>query len=332
MNCPNCHQPNAVTARFCPDCETPLPTSTDRTRIGAIAVDAMGDSSVIQVGVPQGVPGSEHCPICGAYNLPDKTFGCKQCGRAFICREHQDKATDWCRECVAAEQTRFEAERNPAGLEWVEAPAGPFLYGDDKERAHIATPYLIGKYPVTQAQYQRFIDANPAVEVPFVDADRAKPYNWNQRTRRHPADRSSHPVVLVTWHDAVAFCQWAKCRLPTEQEWERAARGPSTGSGDGRIYPWGNDWVNGKYCNSREAGIGGTTTVEAYPLGVSPAGAWDMAGNVWEWTDSLYDNTNSYRVLRGGSWGYEATVVRAAYRLWLFPVGRGVGGGFRCAR
>ena len=193
-------------------------------------------------------------------------------------------------------------------------PAGPFLYGENKTSAQIATPFQIGKYPVTQAQYQRFIDANPNYKVPFGDWDWVKPYNWDQRTRRHPADRSNHPVVLVSWHDAVAFCQWAKCRLPTEQEWERAARGT-----DGRIYPWGSDWVNGKYCNSSEAGHGGTTPVNAYPLGVSPAGAWDMVGNVWEWTDSWYDQDQAARVVRGGSWYRGPRHARCAGRLGFDP-------------
>ena len=263
--------------------------------------------------------------------MPDKTFKCKQCRRSFICRKHQDQRTFWCLECLqrdATEQAQREAaERNPAGLEWVEVPAGPFLYGENEARVHIAKLFLIGKYPVTQAQYQRFIDANPNVEVPFRVEDWAQSYNWNQRTRRHPAARSNHPVVLVSWHDAVAFCQWAKCRLPTEQEWERAARGT-----DGRTYPWGEAWVAGQYCNSREAGIGGTTPVNAYPLGVSPVGAWDMAGNVWELTDSLYDNANTYRVIRGGSWDYKATYVHASFRLWNDPGLLYRYFGFRCAR
>lgn len=284
--------------------------------INAETVNIAGDATGRDKTVADPVAAHVGCPICGACNLPDKTFKCKQCGRSFICREHQDKRTFGCLECV---QRDAAAERNPAGLEWVEVPAGPFLYGDDKARTQIARPFLIGKYPVTQAQYQRFIDANPNVEVPFCVEDWAKSYNWNQRTRRHPAARSNHPVVLVSWHDAVAFCQWAKCRLPTEQEWERAARGT-----DGRTYPWGEDWVDDQYCNSSEAGIGGTTPVDAYPLGVSPVGAWDMAGNVWEWTDSCGT--------RGGSWFNVASYVRASNRGWGDPGDRNDVIGFRCAR
>jgi formylglycine-generating enzyme required for sulfatase activity len=83
--------------------------------------------------------------------------------------------------------------------------------------------------------------------------------------------------VWVNWDDAAAFCKWGGYRLPTEEEWEKAARGE-----DGRTYPWGEDWVNGKYCNSEEAGIGDTTPVDAFPEGVSPYGVWDIVGNVFE--------------------------------------------------
>jgi formylglycine-generating enzyme required for sulfatase activity len=89
--------------------------------------------------------------------------------------------------------------------------------------------------PVTQAQYQTFIDANPNYPVPYRDESWAKPYNWDKAKRRHPVDKSNHPVVLVSWNDAQTYCQWAGVRLPTEEEWEKAARGT-----DGREYPWGD--------------------------------------------------------------------------------------------
>ncbi|WP_152974011.1 bifunctional serine/threonine-protein kinase/formylglycine-generating enzyme family protein, partial [Levilinea saccharolytica] len=203
-----------------------------------------------------------------------------------------------------------------AGIEWVSISAGEFLYGDPPKAAYIAQPYQIGKYPVTQAQYQMFIDANPSYPVPE---------NWDGKTRRHPTGMEKHPVVFVSCDDAQAFCRWAGCRLPTEAEWERAARGT-----DGRTYPWGKEWVDGKYCNSIESRMGGTTPVDHFPLGVSPEGVWDTAGNVWEWTSSNW--CSATKVLRGGSWGDGSDVISAALQLWGNPFDRSIIIGFRCAR
>jgi serine/threonine protein kinase len=174
---------------------------------------------------------------------------------------------------------------NPAGMEWVEIPAGEFLYGEKKEKQYIRKPYLIGKYPVTNAQYKRFLDTNPAYPVPN---------DWDKSNRFYPPGKQKHPVVNIYWHDAREFCVWAGCRLPTEVEWEKAARGA-----DGRTYPWGEDWLAGKYCNSWEAGISGTTPIDEFPEGVSLYGVLDMSGNVWEWTAKAQES--SVYVLRGGS-------------------------------
>jgi serine/threonine protein kinase len=199
------------------------------------------------------------------------------------------------------------APDNPAGIEWVEIPAGDFLCGDENVEHHILRPFRIGKFPVTNAQYQLFIDANPDYPVPK---------HWDQQQRRHPPSLADHPVVYVNWEDANAFCRWANCRLPTDFEWERAARGP-----EGRTYPWGEDWVNGKYCNTKEAGYGDTTPVDYFAAGVSPEGVWDLSGNVWEWT--------SGRVVRGGSWLYNRANARSAYRANTTPDARDIQFGFR---
>jgi formylglycine-generating enzyme required for sulfatase activity len=203
-------------------------------------------------------------------------------------------------------------------IKFVRVPAGPFLYGRYKENEELfkslslstdkkdpsmeLPEYWIGRAPVTNAQYKRFLDANPGHAVPFRPVESAKASNWDDKTRTYPAGKADHPVVLVSWHDAQAFCDWAGLRLPSEQEWEKAARGT-----DGRIYPWGDKWMKGR-CNTREAYIGDTSPVGRFsPGGDSPYGCVDMAGNVWEWTASWYDDKQGDREMGmcGGSWAWD---------------------------
>ncbi|MCO5190181.1 MAG: formylglycine-generating enzyme family protein [Anaerolineae bacterium] len=197
------------------------------------------------------------------------------------------------------------------GKEMVLVPGGEFLYGEDKVPWYLP-PFWIDKTPVTNAEYKRFLDANPDHPVPYIDVDSdwIKPYNWDQTRRSFPSGKAQHPVVLVTWHDAVAYTEWAGKQLPTEHEWEKAAR-----STDGRIYPWGDTWHD-KHANTREAGIGSTSPVGQFsPQGDSPFGCVDMSGNVWEWTQTP-DARGGYR-LRGGSFVNYQDNARVAdvYRL-----------------
>ncbi len=228
--------------------------------------------------------------------------------------------------------------------EFVDIPAGEFLMGSemhDNEKPVHRVPveaFAIARYPVTNAQYAVFVQAT----------GREPPHHWEGgQMQPHLAN---HPVVYVTWHDAVAYCRWLsqetgqEYRLPTEADWERAARGglPSPSEGEGvRVWPWGDEW-DAEKCNSVEGGPGTTTPVGIYPAGASPEGVLDVAGNVWEWCSSLYKpypydpgdgrenaEAGGRRVLRGGSFDDDLGRVRCAYRLWFRPLSRYVDLGFR---
>jgi formylglycine-generating enzyme required for sulfatase activity len=214
------------------------------------------------------------------------------------------------RDAVQPQTTQFSIWQQ-IGIEMVRITAGEFLYGDDNEKLYLPEFYL-ARTPVTNAQYQAFVDATG---------------HWmsdHWEDGEMPAGKEDHPVVYVSWEDALEFCEWAGCRLPTEQEWEKGARGT-----DGREYPWGNGWKAG-HCNTEEAGIEDTTPVDRYPRGASPYGLLDMAGNVWEWCQDWYDDEPKYRVLRGGSWFYDRGWARSADRDGYVPVFAGLDVGFRC--
>jgi formylglycine-generating enzyme required for sulfatase activity len=135
----------------------------------------------------------------------------------------------------------------------------------------------------------------------------------------------SQPVVGVSYWEAEAFAAWAGGRLPSEWEWEAAARGP-----EGLQYPWGDDWID-EICNTREAGLGVTSPVGIFPRSRSKAfGLEDMAGNVWEWCSDFWSEQDRFvRVVRGGSWGYDSRLARAAYRYVSHPDDRNFVVGFR---
>ena len=217
------------------------------------------------------------------------------------------------------------------GKKMVYIPGGDLLMGSDEGRnnegpAHVVhvDALYVDRYPVTNEEYKRFVDAT-GYSVPCYDVAWAEPYayNWDAEKRIPPEGRERHPVVLVSWEDARAYAAWAGKRLPTEAEWEWAARGA-----DGRRWPWGNGFIEGR-CNTKESGTSGTTPVDQYsPDGDSPWGAGDMVGNVWEWTKSLFrpypydanDGRESqeaagWRVLRGGSWRNDLDRARCTARL-----------------
>ena len=208
---------------------------------------------------------------------------------------------------------RVEVPPHEAPFEMVKVAKGLFLYGEGRIRKTIDQAYWIDKYPVTNEKYRAFIVADGYGNRAYWSEDGWKwktenniagPGYWNDPTWNH----ADHPVVGVSYYEAEAYAKWVGKRLPTEWEWEKAARGE-----DGREYPWGNGFDKGK-CNSGETGVKHTTPVTQYPSGVSPYGCYDMAGNVWEWCADWYDEKGGRRVLRGGSWNMTAGGLRVSYR------------------
>ena len=192
----------------------------------------------------------------------------------------------------------------------VYVPAGEFEMGDGQDKdcpSHRVTlsAYWIGVYCVTNAQYRKFVDATGHRAPDTAAACGGTPV-WHGK--RFPAKKADHPVVCVSGDDAQAYAQWAGCELPTEAQWEKAARGP-----EGLIYPWGKDWDPAKCRHSGNKGNETTAPVYGYPGGVSGYGTYNQSGNVWEWCA----DRRTYQMYRGGSWGLDDPGrCRAAHRGW----------------
>ena len=218
--------------------------------------------------------------------------------------------------------------------EIIAIPAGEFTMGsnvEDERPPHVVSvgAFEIDKLEVTNQEFERFV-----WETGYVtSAEKAGETSWRYYAKNKP----QHPVVKVTWNDAIAFCEWAGKRLPSEAEWEKAARGT-----DARSYPWGNQWDSAR-ANAREAGNRGTTAVGSFPAGASPYGVLDMAGNVAEWTTDWFKAYpggdfyspyygEKFRVIRGGGWFDDEQSVRTTERSCSGVEAANDDLGFRCAR
>jgi len=244
----------------------------------------------------------------------------------------------------------------------VYVPSGEFTMGSDDPEAKISTEggraypeipvntvyldgYWIDKYEVSNGQYALCVEAG-VCQPPFVTGSETRPYYYDD------PDYSNYPVIWVNWYMAGAYCEWAGRRLPTEAEWEKAARGT-----DSRKYPWGNEPLSGERANFCDIncqrtianpkfndGYADTAPVGSYPTGASPYGAMDMSGNVWEWTGTLiqpypYDpidgrenlDANGERVWRGGPWSNGFWWMRSSLRYRSVTTYWWVNLGFRCA-
>jgi formylglycine-generating enzyme required for sulfatase activity len=236
--------------------------------------------------------------------------------------------------------------------------AGEFTMGanEHKREQPIHRVYLdafmIGKYPVTNEEFKEFIEAEG-----YKSEDLWTPEGWNWLKKenitepRYWHDREwngpNFPVVGVGWYEASSYAEWlsqmtgVKYSLPTEAQWEKAARGST-----GLVYPWGSTFDK-NLCNSGETGLGRTSPVGLFPGGKSPYGCMDMAGNVWEWCSDWFEEDSykkspaknpggpsdgSRRVVRGGGWAIGDWCCRAASRYWLHPAGRVVVLGFSLVR
>ena len=231
-------------------------------------------------------------------------------------------------------------------------PAGEFIMGTDKvdtegvgaefgtvkplyldehpqHRVHLDA-YYIDRYEVTNIQYKEFVGATGS----------RPPQHWEGGAIL--PGREDYPATYVNWYDADRYCRWKGKRLPTEAEWEKAARGT-----DGRDYPWGNEFDPTK-ANTGDTGIGDLASVGSFEAGKSPYGVYDMSGNVWEWTADWYkpypgsdylsqDYGEKHKILRGSSWGgighYAIPYFyRTSYRFYVGPEGGYPDAGFRCVK
>jgi formylglycine-generating enzyme required for sulfatase activity len=225
-------------------------------------------------------------------------------------------------------------------IDWVEVPGGVFLFGETRQTSQIDSFY-ISRFPITNTQYQAFI-ADGGYDDELWREDLS---GWRTEPGTSVWAQGNRPRSFVNWYESIAYCRWLSYKLgfhvtlPTEQQWERAARG-----NDGRDFPWGNAYHGGfanvdeLENNSGRYQLNQPSTVGMYPMGASLEGVLDMAGNVWEWMlndhanpENLSEEGNQRRALRGGAWNREPGFARASLRMGYLPYRRYGNLGFRVA-
>lgn len=299
----------------------------------------------------------EQMRASATYDISEMASRIRASGEDIIRHQHNEalKSVETTYSIEQAEQLLAPDMWSELGA-WIEIPAGEFIMGtnrnlandqDKPEHRFLTGAYLIRKYPVTNAEYARFV----------ADTKHRPPLHWDAG-RMRPGDLLA-PVTMVSWYDAAGYCDWLGARLPRESEWEKAARGE-----DGRRWPWGNimdsDNLNTYYS------IGSVTDVTRYQTGISPYGVFDMAGNVSEWTADefvayqgsdapaelfepkigratttldrslkvvdLVEVEATYVVMRGGSFKSDPFATAAYHRNYSFPHYASNFYGFRCGK
>ncbi len=268
----------------------------------------------------------------------------------------QDIVVEWSEEGKKLAQERVAKWKTKE--EMVLVPAGEFLMGSDKKTDRLAyrseipqrsvylDAFMIGKYEVTALEYLKFVLAT----------DRLPQLDWRYDGGNFQDTMAHHPIMHVNWYDADAYCKWAGKRLPTEAEWEKAARGV-----DGRLFPWGSEYAGPTRANFGRTGLSGPVrdrperlllyppiiSVDKYENALSPYGLYQTIGNVAEWVSDWYDQdyyktapgrnpkgpeTGSQKAFRGGGWMDSTTTMRAAMRNGTDPKTKINWMGFRCAQ
>lgn len=296
---------------------TCVDTHTDSQNCGACGMVCQAQGSSCEQGTCVCTDGSRDCGgLCG-FDLLSDAANCGQCGNVCVEGATCEQGT-----CVTP----------PAGMMLV--PAGPFFMGsesgeDDEKPVHEVhvSGFFIDMHEVTVSQYDECVRAG-GCSTPQKTHQVNASYNYGS------SGREAHPINGVDWHQAVAYCQWAGKRLPTEAEWEKAARGT-----DEREYPWGNEAPSCRYAvmdDGRDGcGENQTWKVGSKPDGKSPHGIHDMAGNVREWVSDRYSTNyeavpGSNQVVRGGGWDDASNNLRASNRFASLPSASSNTLGFRC--
>lgn len=307
--CPRCLAPLKASAQYCFNCGA------------SAAAPEGGEERGRQIDALRGV----YCPRCGRFNAFQDTFRCLGCWESALCPEHRAGGDGFLCQCCyrslqegrpwedmreveglrsedgapGDRETRLLRPIPPEGMVWV--PGGELRMGDDAREVYVET-FAIDPFPVTHLQFQQFLPQH-----------------------RFPLGKAHHPAVQMSWYEAAAYARWMGKRLPTEAEWEKAARGS-----DGRLYPWGEQFDPDR-CNTLEGQVGDTTPVDRYPAGRSPHGCYDMVGNVVEWTADWYDPERNFKVIKGCCWIDHELFARCANRAGFEPLHRFGLIGFRCA-